>query len=102
MSVTMSEVKRALMAQERVHMERTEVEVDKLRCAEYVFHPENKYLLCFESSLTPSQIQALRSMFSGKEAKNVFVICGTEEPKVFILSDPAPVQFPEKRKFLED
>src|SRR6202035_4194080 len=94
----LQEVLQEVAGLQRIEIERAEVILSHKKCAEYAFHPETKYLLCFESSLTPQQISALRSMFSGMNAKNVFVIGGTEEPKVYRL-DETPVRFSEQRMF---
>lgn len=101
MASTMEETMRAIAERQRIPVERAEVILSQAKCAEYAFHPETKYLLCFESQLSTQQVQAIRSMFSNLSAKNVFVICGSEEPKVFVLEE-APVRFPEQRLFLKD
>jgi hypothetical protein len=61
--------------------------------------PISPTLLCFESSLTREQVQAVKRLFC-MTGKNVFVIAGGEEPKVFQLGSEKPVEFPEQRMFL--
>lgn len=81
-----------VIARERMTVERAVVVLSKVKCVEYAFHPETTYLLCFESALTPQQVQALRAIFTGKE-NNIFVISGGEEPKVFQLVDGGQFSF---------
>jgi len=102
MAGTMEQTMREIAERQRIPVERAEVELSRIKCAEYALHPDTKYLLCFQSSLTTQQVIAIRSMFSGNDAKNVYVISGGEEPKVYILGDGEPIKFPEKRTFLED
>lgn len=95
MAVTIEE-RMAEIARRRISV--AEVVLSELKCAEYAFHPDTKYLLCFESSLTPQQVSAVRSLF-GANGRNVFMICGGEEPKVFELKDEL-IRFPKQRMFL--
>jgi len=53
MASTIEETMREIASRERIAIERAEVILSHKKCAEYAFHPETKYLLCFESSLTP-------------------------------------------------
>lgn len=89
-----------VMAMHRMDVPRAEVILSKVKAAEYALHSDTKYLLCFENSLHPEQIQALKLIFEGS-GRNVYVICGGEEPKVFSLHDET-VKFPTQRMFLEE
>ena len=67
-------------------LKRAEVTLSSLKCVEYALQPDTKYLLCFESMLNTEQLQAVKTIFAGG-GRNVFVICGGEEPKVYILGE---------------
>lgn len=95
-----SETMLQVNARRKELLKRAEVVLSSLKCVEYALQPDTKYLLCFESLLSDEQLQAVKTIFAGG-GRNVFVICGGEEPKVFVLGDPEPVKFPTQRRFLD-